>query len=106
MKKLEVGATVAYPKSGNTTSKLKVTAVSDALDPIYCLSSKDGKFNVNIYHSQLEDKLGLTPKEDDIQGLHRATLKNEAMVLGIDFPNNIPTGKLNSLIEAHQNGAK
>ena len=101
--KLKAGDTLDYPSTGTMTSKLNVTAVSDEENPQYCLSSKDGKFNVNEYHSKLEKRINGNLPEETID--KRELLKEEAKELGIEHPKNIKVGKLEALIEAHKNGA-
>tara|TARA_R110000782_G_scaffold29680_1_gene73689 strand:- start:132 stop:479 length:348 start_codon:yes stop_codon:yes gene_type:complete len=103
--KLRVGDSIDYPDTDNTTSKLNVTAVSDEDNAQYCLSSQDGTYNVNEYHSKLQARLNTFDKPEAEQKSKRDLLKAEARKMDISHPKNIKTPKLEALIEAHKNGA-
>lgn len=103
-KALEEGDTVDYPKSGTQTSVLQVTKREEKEDGdiAYLLQNKDRTFGIEIYHSKLESIVGAKPV---VIKLDRKEMKAEADQMGIEYPKNIKTDRLQALIEAHKNGA-
>jgi hypothetical protein len=100
---LSKGDTIDYPSSGSNTSILTVEAVSDDVDNVqYFISSDNKKFNVSLHHSALAEKMNVETEKPKV---NRKELVSLAKGLGLDFPKNIKTPKLEALIEAKQNGA-